>query len=30
MKRISDFIEEELEAAFEAAVYDRNYSKVTL
>ena len=30
MKRISDFIAEELAAAFEAAGYDRNYSKVTL
>lgn len=30
MKRISDFIAEELAAAFEAAGYDRNYAKVTL
>ena len=27
MKRISDFIAEELAAAFEAAGYDRNYAK---
>ena len=30
MKRISDFIAEELAVAFEAAGYDRNYAKVTL
>ena len=30
MKRISDFIAEELAAAFEAAGYDRSYAKVTL
>ena len=30
MKRISDFIAEELAAAFEAAGYDSNYAKVTL
>ena len=30
MKRISDFIAEELAAAFEAAGYDRKYAKVTL
>ena len=30
MKRISDFIAEELAAASEAAGYDRNYAKVTL
>lgn len=30
MKRISDFIAEELAAAFEVAGYDRNYAKVTL
>ena len=30
MKRISDFIAEELATAFEAAGYDRNYAKVTL
>ena len=30
MKRKSDFIAEELAAAFEAAGYDRNYAKVTL
>ena len=30
MKRISDFIAEELAAAFEAAGYDRNYATVTL
>ena len=30
MKRISEFIAEELAAAFEAAGYDRNYAKVTL
>ena len=30
MKRISDFIAEELAAAFEAAGYDRGYAKVTL
>lgn len=30
MKRISDFIAEELAAAFEAVGYDRNYAKVTL
>ena len=30
MKRISDFIAEELVAAFEAAGYDSNYAKVTL
>ena len=30
MKRISDFIAEELAAAFEAAGYDRNYAKLTL
>ena len=29
MKRISDFIAEELATAFEAAGYDRNYAKVT-